>query len=89
MPCYTMVEVTVKDEAAAIAALKHMKQKATIRKNSDGTFTVTPTNPSSGFETKFKNEYGAALATKTAKAAGYTVTRKVENGEIELTLRQY
>ena len=89
MPCYTVVSVEVKDKAMAEAALKAMGITATITRNANGTYTVTPTKPTATFKNDFLEEYAAQVATRKAKAEGYTVVRKVENGETVLILRQY
>jgi hypothetical protein len=89
MPCYTLVTVEVKDLAAAQEALKRLGIKASITKNSNGTYTITPESPRADFRDRFNEEYSVALATKKAKAAGYTVTRKEIHGETQLVLRQY
>ena len=89
MPCYTLVNVEVKDKAAAEEALRRLNLKASIAKNANGTYTVTPEKQDASFRTKFMDEYTVAVATRKAKAEGYTVTRKEVNGEIQLVLRQY
>ena len=92
MPCYTLVQVTVKDKLMAEKALKAMGDvKADITKNSyNDTYTVTPQNQSNySFSDDFLEEYSVQVATKKAKADGYTVTRKQEQGETVLILRQY
>ncbi len=89
MPCYTLVQVNVKDKIMAEKALKAMGEEAEITKNPNGTFTVTPKTQSYGFKDKFMEEYSVQVATKKAKAEGYTVTRKEEQGETVLLLRQY
>ena len=88
MPCYTLVRVEVADEATAHEALKALGIDAAVQKTGNGV-AVTPKTQTSGFEGKFRQEYGAILATKEAKKAGYTVTRKEENGVVKLVLRQY
>lgn len=89
MPCWTLVQVEVKDKVMAEKALKAMGEEADITKNRDGTYTVTPRNQSSTFRNRFLQEYSAQVATAKAKKAGYTVTRKEEQGETVLILRQY
>ena len=89
MPCYTLVEVIVKNKAMAEKALKAMGEEAEITKNSNGTYTVTPKNQSYGFSDSFMEEYSVQVATKKAKSEGYTVSRKQEQGETVLILRQY
>jgi hypothetical protein len=89
MPCYTLVEVEVKDKVMAEKALKAMGEEATIEKNANGTYTVTPKSQNYGFRDTFMQEYSVQVATKKAKANGYTVTRKEEQGETVLILRQY
>lgn len=89
MPCDTLVQIEVKDKAMAEKALKSMGEKAKITPNSNGTWTVTPDRNRSFDTDKFNTEYGIEVATKTAKADGYMVTRTVENGEDTLILRQY
>lgn len=89
MPCFTLVQVEVRNKEMAEQALKQMGVEADITRNSNGTYTVTPKNQQSSFRDKFLQEYSAAVATKKAKADGYYVSRQEVNGEIELTLRQY
>lgn len=93
MPCYTRVSINVNDEAVAKNVMAKLENehgwRATISKNSNGTYTVTPQQAYPGFEKKFNNEYAASLATQKAKAAGYIVTRKDQDNKIELILRQY
>lgn len=90
MPCYTLVSVQVKDRAMAERALKNMKEEAEITKNANGTWSVTPKNQRATFRDHFLKEYTTEVATAKAKRDGYTVSRVYhENGEIELTLRQY
>lgn len=89
MPCYTLVQVEVKSREMAEKALKEMGEEADITKNPNGTWSVTPKNQRATFRDKFLQEYAAQVATKKARAEGYTVSRTEENGEIQLTLRQY
>ena len=90
MPCYTLVAVQVKDKAMAERALKAMNEEAEITKNANGTWSVTPKNQRGTFRDHFLKEYSAEVATAKAKKNGYTVSRVYQdNGEIELTLRQY
>ena len=70
-------------------ALKQMGVEADITKNSNGTYTVTPKSQNSSFRDRFLQEYGVALATAKAREEGYYVSRSEENGEVQLTLRQY
>jgi hypothetical protein len=70
-------------------ALKAMGEEADITENADGTCTVTPKNQTYSFKDNFMQEYSVQVATKKAKASGYTVTRKEEQGETVLILRQY
>ena len=89
MPCYTLVQVEIKDKAMAEKALKEIGEEADIEKNRNGTYTVTPTNQNYGFRNKFMEEYSAQVATKKAKQQGWTVTRKQEQGETVLIMRKY
>ena len=89
MPCYTVVQVEVKDKTMAEAALKQMKEKGTIKANANGTFTVTPANARASFADAFYKEYAAQVATRDAQKEGYYVNREEKDGEIHLTLRQY
>ena len=88
MPCYTRISVEIKDRAIAEEILKKMGLKGTITKGAGG-WIVTPQNAPANFERDFKNEYSAEVATRKAKAAGYSVSRKQVGNEIQLTLRQY
>lgn len=88
MPCYTVVQVEVKNKEMAEAALKQMGVEATITK-SGNMFVVTPKVQTSDFRDTFLQEYGVAVATKKAKLEGYFVSRAEENGEVHLTLRSY
>lgn len=89
MPCYTLVQVEVKNKEMAEKALKAMGQKGTITKNPNGTYMVTPEKQTAEFRDSFLQEYAAQVAMAKAKASGYAVARKVENGETVLYLRQY
>ena len=89
MPCYTRVKAIVKDKAMAEKALKKMGDEAEITKNPNGTYSVEPKNPRYGWNDSFMEEYSVQVATRQAKRDGYTVTRKEEQGETILILRQY
>jgi hypothetical protein len=89
MPCYTLVQVTVKDEVLARKALKKLGLQADIIKNANGTFTVTPKVQSFGFKDQFLQRYAMEKATVEARKEGYTVVEKTENGEQVMYLRQY
>jgi hypothetical protein len=93
LPCFTRVSIEVKDQAAAKATAEKLKKdhgwESTVRKQPNGMYKVEPKQQYPGFETLFKNEYAAALATAKAKKAGYTVVRCNNGNEIQLTLRQY
>ena len=70
-------------------ALKVMGEEATITKNSNGTFMVTPKNQSYGFKNTFLQRYAVEKAKKEAKREGYSIVEKEESGETVLYLRQY
>jgi hypothetical protein len=90
LPCFTLVQIEVKDKTIAETTLKHMNVKGTITQNSNKkTWTVAPESPPLNFKEKFNTEYGVLLATKRACAEGYTVSRAEENGETVLYLRNY
>lgn len=80
----------MKDEEIARKVLDIMGEEATIEKNANGSYTVTPKNQqNSSFKDKFLTEYGVEVASKNAKAQGYMVSRSEEDGETVLYLRQY
>jgi hypothetical protein len=89
MPCFTLVQVEVKDKVMAERALKKMGAKASIEKNANGTYTVTPAKQDASFRDTFMSEYAAQVATAKAQADGYTVTRQEVDGETVLYLRDY
>jgi len=90
MPCYTQIQIEVKEKAIAEAALKKLNIKGTVIQNSNKkTWTVVPENPLLNFQEKFNTEYGVILATRRAQTEGYTVSRTEENGETVLYLRSY
>lgn len=89
MPCYTLVQVEVKDKDIAEKALSDIGEEATIEKNANGKYTVTPKKQNVAFKDQFLTEYGVNVATKEAKAQGYMVSRTEEDGETVLFLRQY
>ena len=53
MPCFTLVQVEVRNKEMAEQALKQMGVEADITRNSNGTYTVTPKNQQSSFRDKF------------------------------------
>lgn len=85
MPCYTLVQVTVKDRAIADKALKKLGVEADITQNSDKTYSVTPQSTSYSFKENFLQAYAMEKAKVEARKAGYTVTEKGDT----LILRQY
>lgn len=89
MPCYTLVQVTVKDKKIAEKALKKLKVEADITKNANGTYSVTPKNQSYSFRDSFLKRYAMEKARQEARREGYTVVEKTENGEQVMYLRQY
>jgi len=89
MPCFTLIQVQVKDEAMARKALEKMGIKAKITKNFNGTYTVTPENQNSSFKDDFLKRYSIEVASAKARKEGYNVIEKEENGETVLYLRQY
>jgi hypothetical protein len=89
MPCWTLVQVEVKDKKIAEKSLKKLGIKADITKNRNGTYTVTPENAPYGFRDKFLQRYGMEKAKVEARKEGYSVSEKTENGEQVLYLRQY
>ena len=89
MPCFTLVQVQVKDEAMARKALEKMGLNATITKNSNGTYTVTPEKQDYSFKDEFLKRYSVEVASAKARKEGYKVIEKEENGETVLYLRQY
>lgn len=89
MPCFTLVQVEVKDKAMAEKALGKMGQAASIEKTSRGTYMVTPAKQNASFRDTFLQRYGIEVATAQAKREGYNVIEREENGEQVLILRQY
>lgn len=89
MPCYTLVQVQIKDELIAKKALDAIDEEAEITKNPNGTYTVTPNNQSQGFRNRFLQRYSVEKAKKEAKKEGYSIVEKEEEGETVLYLRQY
>jgi hypothetical protein len=89
MPCDTLVQIEIKDKNMAEKALGTMGEKGNFVRNSNGTWTFTPDRQRQFDRDKFMIEYGIEVATKSAKAEGYYVTRTQENGEDTLVLRQY
>lgn len=89
IPCYTLVQVEVKDRAMAEKALGRMGVEANITPNANGTHTVTPKSAEYGFRDNFLQRYSVEVAKRKAKREGYTVVEKEENGEQVLYLRQY
>ena len=94
MPCYTEITITVKDKAMAEAALQTMGHKGKVTKSANTeTYNVTlddQSQMSSSFRDSFFQEYGVQVTTQKAELEGYFVSRDTnENGEVELTLRQY
>lgn len=89
MPCFTVVQVQVKDEALAKKALKKLGVEASITKNANGTFTVQPKVQNFSFKDDFLQRYAMEKAAVEARKDGYTVVEKVENGEQVMYLRQY
>lgn len=89
MPCWTVVQVEVKDRIMAEKALKQLGWEADFVQNANKSWTVTPKKTYADFRDKILTEYGIQVATARAKSEGFYVSRTEVNGESELTLRQY
>lgn len=92
MPCFTVITIEIKDKTMAEKALKSMGKVGTVKKVSNGTYTIQLTNETitTEFRDDFLQQYGVEIAKEKARLEGYDVSQTTnEYGEIELTLRNY
>lgn len=89
MPCYTLVQVEIKDKVIAEKSLKELNEQADIERTARGTYMVTPKKQSATFKDRFLQRYAMEKTKVEARKEGYKIIEKQEQGEQVLILRQY
>jgi len=89
MPCYVIVRIEVKDEAAAKDALRAMKlDPSRYLRKSGSRIWVEGILPSQ--EDQFRQQYGKAFAVKEARRKLFLVTKEetLADGTIQITFEK-